>query len=583
MKKIYITALILASLLTLSGCTSNNPSANDPQTDKTTANSTTSVADKSQAKSQTQNTNLSYFADYADMFTDNDMEIGYDEETSAKITLSGDTASCTSNAVKIEGSRITVNDEGTYIISGTLDNGMIIVNVKDTEKVRLVLDGAHITNSSSAAIYVIESDKVFITTAPDSENTLTNGGEYVAIDDNNIDSVIFSKADLTLNGSGTLTITAAAGHGIVSKDDLVLTSGAYNITAENHGLSGKDSVRISGGSYNITSGKDGIHSENTDKEEKGCAYIAGGSFSISSKGDGISAEAYLTILDGDFTINTGEGSASVTMPTETFGFGQKGGFFGETTTADDENSVSTKGIKTDGVLTIAGGSFTMDTEDDSFHAAENILISGGSFDIKTGDDGVHSDKDVTIQKVEFTVSYCYEGIEGLTVTVEGGTFNITAHDDGFNAAGGNDSSGFGGGRPGQDMFSSSSDSYITVNGGTITVVSDGDCLDSNGALTINGGTLNLTCNGNGNTALDCDGTYTYNGGSITTNDGSETNPNQMPGGMGGHGGMGGQGGMGGHGGMGGQGGIRPDDGMGTMTFPEGMEPPESIMSPEGTV
>ena len=72
-------------------------------------------------------------------------------------------------------------------------------------------------------------------------------------------------------------------------------------------------------------------------------------------------------------------------------------------------------------------------------------------------------------------------------------------------------------------FAASEDSFITVNGGTITVVSDGDCLDSNGDLTVNGGTLDLTCNGNGNTALDCSGSYTNNGGSVTTNDGSETN------------------------------------------------------------
>lgn len=574
MKKRYITALIFAVLLTLSGCTSNytsnTASTSDPQTDKTAAGSTASTADKS----QTVNTNLSSSAGYADMFSDNDMEIGYDEETSAKITLSGTAAACNSNAVQINGGRVTITDEGTYIISGTLDDGMIIVNVKDTEKVRLVLNGVQIKSSASAAIYVAEADKVFITTVSGSENILSNGGEYKAIDENNIDSVVFSKSDLTLNGEGTLTVNAAAGHGIVSKDDLVLTGGTYNITAQNHGLSGKDSVRISNGAYNITSGKDGIHSENTDDEEKGYIYISGGSFTITADGDGISAEEYLTVLDGDFTITTGEGSESVTMPVETMGFGQKGSFFNETSVSEADDSVSTKGFKTDGALTVAKGSFTTDTEDDSFHAGGNILISGGSFEIKTGDDGVHSDADVMIQNGDFYIPYCYEGIEGLTVTVDNGTFDITAYDDGFNAAGGSDNSGFGGGRPGQDVFSSSSDSYIIVNGGTITVVSDGDCLDSNGALTINGGILNLTCNGNGNTALDCDGAYTYNGGSITTNDGSEANPNQMPGGMGGHGGMGNPEGMGGH--SVNKGGINPHGGIGSMTHPEGMEPTEEM-------
>lgn len=149
---------------------------------------------------------------------------------------------------------------------------------------------------------------MFITTASGSENTLANGGEYVAIDENNIDAVIFSKSDLTLNGAGTLTINAAAGHGVVSKDDLLLTSGTYEITAASQGLSGKD----------------GIHAENTDDTSLGFLYISGGTFIITADGDGISASAYLQIENGSFTITTGEGSASVTMTTDIMNLGQQG-------------------------------------------------------------------------------------------------------------------------------------------------------------------------------------------------------------------------------------------------------------------
>ena len=149
-----------------------------------------------------------------------------------------------------------------------------------------------------------------------------------------------------------------------------------------------------------------------------------------------------------------------------------------------------------------------------------LAVTGGTFTLSSGDDAIHSDDAVTIRAGEFSIPYCYEGVEGLSVTVEGEAFDVTAHDDGFNAAGGADSSDFGGM---DEPFAASEDSFITVNGGTITVVSDGDCLDSNGDLTVNGGTLDLTCNGNGNTALDCSGSYTNNGGSVTTNDGSETN------------------------------------------------------------
>ncbi|MGI5894319.1 MAG: carbohydrate-binding domain-containing protein [Candidatus Merdivicinus sp.] len=518
MKKNAILAAILIALFTFSGCSSTVPTESEGSSVEATV---------------TEELEPVTTVSTSEMFTDRDMEIGYDEETSAQITLSGDSASTDTDAVQISGSTITITDEGTYILSGTLNDGMIVVDAEDTDKVQLVLNGAQITNSSSAAIYVLEADKVFITTASGSENTLANGGEYVAIDDNNIDAVIFSKSDLTLNGDGTLVISAAAGHGIVSKDDLVLTSGTYNITAASHGISGKDSVRIANGNYTIVSGKDGIHAENTDDSTLGFLYITGGDFAITAEGDGISASAYLEIEDGTFTITTGEGSASVTMETDSMAFGQRGGFQEQTTTTTtEEDSVSQKGIKADGALTISDGTFVTDTVDDSIHSNSDILITDGDFELRSGDDAIHSDDAVTIQNGTFTIAYCYEGIEGLSITVDDGTFEITSVDDGLNAAGGADSSGFGGGRPGQDQFSASSDSFITINGGTFVVVSTGDCIDSNGDLTINAGTLELTCNGSGNTALDCDGTYTNNGGDVTTNDGSENNPGQMGGGMG---------------------------------------------------
>lgn len=150
------------------------------------------------------------------------------------------------------------------------------------------------------------------------------------------------------------------------------------------------------------------------------------------------------------------------------------------------------------------------------------------FTLSSGDDAVHCDDALVIQGGTFTIPYCYEGIEGLSITVEGGTFDITSNDDGLNAAGGADGSGFGGRQ--QDTFASNTDTFITINGGILTIVSSGDCIDSNGALTLNGGTLNLTCNSNSNTALDCDGTYTQNGGDVTTNDGSENTGGGQPGG-----------------------------------------------------
>lgn len=132
--------------------------------------------------------NSSNGLDTSDMFTDRDKEIGYDEEKSAYITLSDDESICDSDAVWVDGDTITITDEGTYILSGELTDGMIIVDAEDTDKVQIVLNGVKITSEQSAAIYVRSADKVFITTAGGSENTLTNGGTYTAIDDNNIDA-----------------------------------------------------------------------------------------------------------------------------------------------------------------------------------------------------------------------------------------------------------------------------------------------------------------------------------------------------------------------------------------------------------
>ena len=419
--------------------------------------------------------------------------------------------------------------------------GVMMLYAADTDKIQLVLDGVTIHSATSAAIYALEADKVFVTLAEGSENTLSNGGSYVAIDENNIDAVIFSKTDLTLNGSGSLTIQAQAGHGVVSKDELVVTGGSYTVTAASHGMTGKDSVAIAGGAFSITSGKDGIHAENTEDTTLGALYIAGGIYTIHAQGDAISASGTLQINGGTFDLTTGEGSASVEMSTgdnlTAGGLGRSATISTQETTTTETDTISQKGIKGESTYTINGGTFNIDSADDCLHAGGAMAIAAGEFSLSSGDDAVHCDDVLTIQSGAFTIPYCYEGIEGLSITIEGGTFDITSHDDGLNAAGGADSSGFGGfgGRP-QDTFASDSDSFITINGGTFTIVSSGDCIDSNGALTINGGTLDLTCNGSGNTILDCDGTYTNNGGDVTTNDGSESNPGGMTGG----GGMGGQ-------------------------------------------
>ena len=208
-----------------------------------------------------------------EMFTYRDKEVGYDSESAVNITLEDSAASSDGSGVIIEGGIITITSEGTYVFSGTITDGQIVVDT-DEEKVQIVLKNANITSSSSAAIYIKNAGKVFITLAEGTENMLATEGEYIKIDENNIDGVIFSKTDMAMNGNGSLTVESAYGNGIVCKDDLKITSGTYYITAGGHGIDVNDSVRIADGSFVIEAGIDGIHAANKEEDKEGYIYIS---------------------------------------------------------------------------------------------------------------------------------------------------------------------------------------------------------------------------------------------------------------------------------------------------------------------
>lgn len=485
-KRTIFLTVFLAGTLIVSGCGNKNSNSENTDTAKT---------------STTQN------IDIANMFSDRDMETGYDEEKSVNIKLADNGATSDSDTVKISDNTVTITEEGTYVLTGALTDGMIIVEVKDTEKVQLVLNGVEITNETSAAIYVRSADKVFITTTENAENVLENGGEYTAIDDNNIDAVIFSKADLTLNGTGSLMVNAEAGHGIVSKDDLVLTSGTYEIQSASHGLSGKNSVRVANGTYTITSEKDGIHAENADDGSLGFVYLAEGNFEIVAKGDGISAGNWLQSDGGTYTIIAGDGSENVQKNGQKWEFGPRG----EQENTAEENSVSMKGIKAAGDLTVTAGKYDLNTADDSIHSNANTTISGGEWTIASGDDGIHGNSATTISGGTIEITQSYEGIEGLSIDITGGDIQLVSSDDGLNAAGGNDSSGFEG--PGGDQFAAEDGAYIHISGGKLKVNASGDGIDSNGELTISGGETYVSGpTNNGNGTLDYSGTAKITGG-----------------------------------------------------------------------
>ncbi len=469
----------------------------------------------------------------ADMFTSRDYATDYEEAGSVLIQLNGDSATASSDSVRISGTTVTITEEATYILSGTLDDGMIVVNAPDTAKLQLIFNGVNIHSETSAPLYILEADKVFVTLATGSDNTLSNGGSFTAIDENNVDSVIFSKQDLTLNGSGALTVTSPAGHGIVSKDDLVITGGAYTVTAASHGLDANDSVRITGEtSLTIDAGKDGIHAENNDDASLGFVYISDGAMTIESEGDGVSAGAYMQIENGTFQILAGGGSANGTKESSDFwgGFGGGGrpGQSVTSTTSADDSSTSMKGLKSSLGMLIANGSITVDSADDAVHSNASITVSGGVFEIASGDDAFHADETLSVSAGTIDITQSYEGLEALHIDIRGGEITLVASDDGLNAAGGTDSSGTTGGRDG--MFgggpggwgggqgggmSSSSNGAITISDGTLHINASGDGIDANGSLTITGGYTVVVGPTQGDTAtLDYDTSATITGGTF---------------------------------------------------------------------
>lgn len=558
--KRWISLLCALSLLlaALTGCTSAGAPAESSAAE---APAETAAPQESAAPSADAAEDASASADFppqtdADMFTDRDTRAAYDEESAVRIELNGSSISASSDSVQINGTTAILTEEATYIVSGTLDDGMLVVDADEAAKLQIVLDNASITSSTSAALYVLEADKVFVTLAEGSQNALANGGSFVAIDDSDIDGAVYSKQDLTFNGSGALTVTSPAGHGIVGNDDLVLAGGTYTIASASHGLNANDSVRITGETgLTLDAGKDGIHAENNDDASLGFVYISGGTFAIEAEGDGISAGAYLQITDGAYDLLAGGGSVNGESQSSTSWGGFRGGPMETASSAEEtsESSTSMRGLKAVSSLVISGGTFAIATGDDAFHADETLTVTGGAIDI----------------------SESYEGLEALHLDIQGGEISLVSRDDGLNAAGGADGSGSTGGRDGrfgggwmggapdgeapagpgeaperpdgsakepaeppQDaadgsdtppempegggrggmgggFSSASSGGSIAISGGTLTIQASGDGLDANGTIEITGGTTVVTGPTSGDTAvLDYDTSATIAGGTF---------------------------------------------------------------------
>ena len=312
----------------------------------------------------------------SELFSQRDLSGDFDASEAVAITLTGDSAKTDSGAVLISGSTVTITAAGTYILTGTLDDGSVIVDAGKEDKVQLVLDGAAIHSETFAAIYVKQADKVFITLPKDSVSTLSGGAAFDPIDDNNVDAVIFSKDDLTLNGSGTLEINSPGGHGIAGKDEVTITGGTYRITAEGHAISGKDSIAVSGGSFDLTANKDGLHAENDDDDTLGNIYITGGDFVIRVDDDGVHATYELRIDGGSFEIDAAEGLEATLIRINDGSISIRAG--------DDGINAARKSTACIPTIEFNGGTTTIvmgPGDTDGVDSNGNIIVNGGTVSV----------------------------------------------------------------------------------------------------------------------------------------------------------------------------------------------------------
>ena len=541
-------AIVLTASMTVTAVGCSSTSAGSTETADVVTESQTETAEVS---------NIDGILDSSDMFTNRDKEIGYDEESAIAINLSDGASTADSDSVVIDGDTITITEEGTYILSGSLTNGQIVVEAENA-KVQLVLDNADISCETSAAIYVKDADKVFITTTDGSTNTVCTSGEFEAIDDNNIDAAIFSKSDLTLNGAGSLEVTCENGHGIVSKDDLVITSGEYVVDAGKHALSGKDSVRIAGGTFDLTADKDGIHSENTDEEEKGFVYIENGSFTITSDGDGIDASYVVEIVDGSFDITAGGGYENGEVHTDNDmmgGFGNMGGQMPDGSTGEGNapsgmtppdgstgegnapsgmtppDGSTGEGNAPSGTTSPDGNSGTYGTTTTSATASSTDTAETSDSDSSTSTKGIKADGALQILGGDYNINSADDAFHtNSTLEIRDGNMEIATGDDGMHA---DDALVI------SDGDINITESYegiegltITIDGGNISIVSSDDGLNAAGGadssgfggmgtdmfasnddiwIEINGGYLYVLAGGDG---VDSNGNLTINGGEV---------------------------------------------------------------------
>ena len=452
-----------------------------------------------------QNSDSSYF-------TTNDQDGTWDSTGAVRITLTGDGASISGNGAYVYDGNVVISEAGRYVFSGSLEDGSIIVDAHDSSKVWILLDGVEISCSDDACIQVDQADKVFLTLAQDSQNILKSGAEYsdTALSDGT-DGAIFAHDDLTINGSGSLEVTAQYRHGVSANDDLVITGGNITITAAEDAIHANDSIRIKEAAITVTAGDDGLLTAN--EVENGYLYIESGTLDITAAGDGIHTTGEITVAGGEINISSRDDG----IHSDSSVFIQDGTIL---------ISDCYEGIEAL-IIDVSGGDVTVVPQDDGFNA------NGGSSMFGTG--GMMGGHMGGGQMREGMTSGAFE--QGQ---MNEGETNGSQNETGGMGRGGKggrgrmDTEGMSGEMPtppdmgSEDMAgekpaeeetsaddgstqsaaaAENEETYISISGGTIKIINetgrDADGFDSNGDIKISGGAIYISMLGTGsNCALD---------------------------------------------------------------------------------
>lgn len=491
------TSVTLLAALALTGCstTSNALASGTTAADSsvgTTATTSSATATDTAASSSSFSTNVKS-GEKLDVDTHySEQDLSWDTSSETAIDLSNPIAT---DGVTVEDGTLTITKAGTYKLSGEYQ-GQIKVETADSDAVRLVLDNANITNSSGAALNVVNADEVILYSASGTTNTISDGADYTATGEDDPDAVVYSKADLTIAGEGTLKVNGNHEDGIHTSDGLVIASGTLEVNAANTGIKGKDYVDILGGTINVTAQQDGIKSTNDTDEGQGWTRLSNGTVTVNAGDDGFKASRVVEISGGSLTVEQSDEGIEAQY------INVSGGDV-NVTSADDGMNAS---LKTSDSESTDSSANTSDAANQQQNNQQQGSIPGGQ---QSGTSG-------TAQQQNNPQSQGNQNM-GQPPAMPGGNAQDGTSQNGTTGTG---QQGMGqppqGGMPGGGGGTFEVvDAAINVSGGNITVNAEGDGIDSNGVTTLSGGTLIV--NGpsqGGNAALDTNGDLLLNGATV---------------------------------------------------------------------